>query len=166
MAIEAWKAKTGKRMNIFYSRETCTAQFCHRDYKVSYSDPFKEIPKKVQQILLFGTDARGDNGTGCWFEGVIPNLQRRLENTESEWVKARLHGYMSQQSCPTCNGTRLRTEALAVRLESADERATEAPPLPINIRPQPKAKIRRRIPNQLRKLRQFCQVKAFSISPR
>jgi excinuclease ABC subunit A len=116
-AVEAWR-KNGKRMNIYYSR--VLRQFC-RDFGVSYSAPFKDIPKKVQQVLIYGTDARGDQGTGTWFEGVIPNLQRRFENTESEFVKSRLHQYMSEQPCPTCLGTRLRKEALCVRLEAEDE---------------------------------------------
>ncbi len=47
-------------------------------------------------------------GTGTEFEGVIPNLQRRFENTESEWVKTRLHQYMSEQPCDVCGGTRLK----------------------------------------------------------
>jgi excinuclease ABC subunit A len=113
-AIEAWR-KNGKRMNIFYSR--VLRQFC-RDFGISYSAPYKDIPKKIQQVLMEGTDARGDQGTGTEFEGVIPNLHRRFENTESEFVKARLHQYMSEQPCAVCLGTRLRKEALAVRLES------------------------------------------------
>jgi len=111
-AVEAWR-RNGKRMNIYYSR--VLRQFC-RDYGISYSAPFESIPKKIQQVLMFGSDAKGDAGTGTWFEGVIPNLQRRFENTESEFVKARLHQYMSEQPCATCHGTRLKKEVLAVRL--------------------------------------------------
>ncbi|MGA2232656.1 MAG: excinuclease ABC subunit UvrA [Tepidisphaeraceae bacterium] len=116
-AIEGWR-KNGKRMNIYYSR--ILRQFC-REFGASYTQPFKEIPKKVQQILMEGTDARGDEGTGTWFEGVIPNLQRRFENTESEFVKTRLHQYMSEQPCAACGGMRLKPEALAVRLKSSDD---------------------------------------------
>jgi excinuclease ABC subunit A len=119
-AIEAWR-KNGKRMNILYSRVLRT--FC-RDFGVSYSAPFKDLPRKVQQVLMFGTDAKGDLGTGTWFEGVIPNLERRFENTESEFVKARLHQYMSEQPCPACGGTRLKKEALAVRLHTMDSPST------------------------------------------
>jgi excinuclease ABC subunit A len=123
-AIEAWR-KHGKRMNIYYSR--VLRQF-GRDYGFSYTAPFKDIPKKIQQVLMYGTDAKGDQGTGTGFEGVIPNLQRRFENTESEFVKTRLHQYMSEQPCATCNGTRLKKEALAVRLHAVDEPVTpEAP---------------------------------------
>jgi excinuclease ABC subunit A len=113
-AIEAWR-KAGKRMNIWYSRVLRT--LC-RDLGISYSQPFKDIPKKDRDILLYGTESKGDNGTGVEFEGVIPNLQRRFENTESEWMKQRLHSYMSEQPCDMCHGTRLKKEAMCVRLSS------------------------------------------------
>jgi excinuclease ABC subunit A len=115
-AIEAWR-KNGKRMNIFYSR--ILRQFC-RDFGASYTDPLKDMPKKVKDVLMYGTDKKGDLGTGTWFEGIIPNLQRRFHNTESEWVKQRLISYMSEQPCKVCCGTRLRKEALAVRLHTRD----------------------------------------------
>src|SRR5688572_10151366 len=115
-AVEAWR-KNGKRMNIYYSR--VLRQFC-RDMGCSYTLPYKDIPKKVKDILMYGTDAKGDNGSGTYFEGVIPNLQRRFENTESEWVKTKLHTYMSDLLCPACCGTRLKKEALAVRLHTLD----------------------------------------------
>src|SRR5688572_18003792 len=113
-AVEAWR-KNGKRMNIYYSRVLRT--FC-RDFGASYTLPYKDIPKKAKDVLMYGTDAKGDQGTGSYFEGVIPNLQRRFDTTESEWVKQRLHGYMSEQPCATCGGMRLKKEALAVRLHT------------------------------------------------
>jgi len=122
-AIEAWR-KNGKRMNIFYSR--VLREFC-RDFGISYSAPFKDIPKKIQQILMDGTDKRGDAGTGTWFEGVLPNLQRRFDNTESEFVKTRLHQYTSEQPCAVCAGTRLKTAAVAVRLHSTTPGPVAAP---------------------------------------
>src|SRR5688572_4418477 len=128
-AIEAWR-KNGKRMNIYYSRVLRT--FC-RDFGISYTQPYKDIPKKCRDILMYGTDAKGDNGTGTWFEGVIPQLQRRFETTESEWVKARLHQAMSEQPCETCCGTRLKKEAMAVRLHAEmDSRSTGAPPVALS----------------------------------
>jgi len=116
-AIEPWR-RGGKRMNIYYAR--ALRQFC-RDFGADYSAPFSRIPKPVQRILMDGTDARGDAGTGTWFEGVVPNLQRRFANTESEWVKTRLHQYMSEQPCAACGGARLRPGALAVRLRQNGE---------------------------------------------
>jgi len=126
-AIEAWR-KNGKRMNIFYSR--VLREFC-RDFGISYSAPFKDIPKKVQQILMDGTDKRGDAGTGTWFEGVLPNLQRRFDNTESEFVKTRLHQYTSEQPCAVCAGTRLKTEAVAVRLHAEGFASASTTPGPV-----------------------------------
>ncbi len=115
-AVEAWR-KNGKRMNIYYSR--VLRQFC-KDFGISYTQPFKDIPKKIKDVLTYGTDKKGDVETGTWFEGVVPNLQRRFENTESEWVKSRLIQYMSEQPCKVCGGTRLRKEAMCVRLHTLD----------------------------------------------
>ena len=115
-AIEAWR-KHGKRMNIYYSRVLRTV--C-RDFGISYSMAFKDIPKKQRDILLFGTIAKGDNDTGVEFEGVISNLERRFETTESEWVKHKMHSYMSDQACDVCCGTRLKKEAMCVRVHALD----------------------------------------------
>jgi excinuclease ABC subunit A len=119
-AIEAWR-KHGKRMNIYYSR--VLRQFC-RDFGCSYTNTYKDVPKKTRDILMYGTDAKGDSGTGTWFEGVIPNLQRRFDNTESDWVKEKLHTYQSEQPCKTCCGTRLQPAALAVRLHTVESHSS------------------------------------------
>jgi excinuclease ABC subunit A len=123
-AIEAWR-KNGKRMNIHYAR--ALRQFA-KDFGITYSQPYKEIPRKVRDILMYGTAEKGDAGTGTEFEGVIPNLQRRFDNTESEWVKARLHQYRSEQACEVCGGTRLRKEAMAVRLHTSESTAASTEP--------------------------------------
>lgn len=115
-AIEPWR-KNGKRMNIFYSR--VLRQFC-RDFGVSYTEQIGKLDPKITSVLLYGTEAHGDLGTGTEFEGVIPNLLRRFENTESEWVKQRLSGYMSEQACAVCQGKRLQPGALAVRLHTSN----------------------------------------------
>ncbi|MFI4910642.1 MAG: excinuclease ABC subunit UvrA [Sedimentisphaeraceae bacterium JB056] len=111
-AIDAWR-KGGKRMNIFYSR--LINDFCE-NFGISKQLPFDKIPAKIQKILMFGTAAKDIKKYGMDFEGVIPNLSRRWENTTSEYVKARLHSYLSEQPCKKCNGTRLRPEALAVTI--------------------------------------------------
>jgi excinuclease ABC subunit A len=109
-AIDAWR-KGGKRMNIFYNR--LIKRFC-RDTGISKSIPFERIPKEVGRILMYGTTDVDEDEYGLWFEGVIPNLHRRWEHTTSEYVKARLHGYLSEQPCRSCGGARLRREAVAV----------------------------------------------------
>ena len=109
-AIDAWR-KGGKRMNIFYNR--LIKRFC-RSFGVSKSEPFSEIPAEIRRILLYGTTDEDEQRYGASFEGVIPNIKRRWETTTSEYVKARLHGYLSEQPCKSCRGARLRPEAIAV----------------------------------------------------
>ncbi|MHC4363242.1 MAG: excinuclease ABC subunit UvrA, partial [Planctomycetota bacterium] len=113
-AIDAWR-KGGKRMNIFYNR--LIKRFC-RDMGISKSAPFERIPAEIRKILMYGTSAVERKKHGLWFEGVIPNLSRRWKTTTSEYVKARLHSYLSEQSCRSCKGARLRTEAVAVTVNS------------------------------------------------
>ncbi len=109
-AIDAWR-RSGKRMNIYYNR--LVKRFC-RDTGISKSIPYEEIPKDIQRLLMHGTTDEDEEKYGVWFEGVIPNLDRRWKNTTSEYVKARLHGYLSEQPCQSCHGARLRPEAIAV----------------------------------------------------
>ena len=109
-AIEAWR-KGGKRMNIFYNR--LVNRFC-RNIGISKSIPFEKIPQDARRILMYGTTPADEEKYRMWFEGVIPNLARRWENTSSEYVKTRLTGYLSEQPCRSCNGARLRPEAVAV----------------------------------------------------
>ncbi len=109
-AVEAWR-KGGKRMNIYYNR--LIKRFC-RTFGLSKSDPYSRLPKNLCKILLYGTTEDDEHAYGSSFEGVIPNLKRRWETTTSEYVKARLHGYLSEQSCQHCRGARLRPEAIAV----------------------------------------------------
>ena len=109
-AVDAWR-KGGKRMNIFYNR--LVKRFC-RKMGISKSIPFNRIPKEYRRILMYGTTAADEQKYGVWFEGVIPNLTRRWETTTSEYVKTRLHSYLSEQPCRSCEGARLRPEAIAV----------------------------------------------------
>lgn len=111
-AIDAWR-KGGKRMNIFYNR--LIKRFC-RETGISKSIPFEQIPADVRQVLLYGTDSQQEQKYGFSFEGVIPNLTRRWKSTTSEYVKERLHSYLSEQPCQSCNGTRLCPEATAVTI--------------------------------------------------
>ncbi len=109
-AIDAWR-KGGKRMNIFYNR--LIKRFC-RNVGIRKSIPFEQIPADIRKILMYGTTPADRKKYGFSFEGAIPNLARRWENTTSEYVKTRLHSYLSEQPCRSCNGARLRPEAAAV----------------------------------------------------
>ncbi|HVL63660.1 MAG TPA: excinuclease ABC subunit UvrA, partial [Actinomycetota bacterium] len=86
--------------------------------------PFKKLPKRVRDILLYGTEdevhVRYKNRFGriraYWtpFEGVIPWLERRHADTDSEYARDRYEQYFRQVPCPECKGARLRPESLAV----------------------------------------------------
>ncbi len=109
-AVDAWR-RSGKRMNIYYNR--LVKRFC-RDTGISKAIPYEEIPTDIQHLLMYGTSEADEEKYGIWFEGVIPNLSHRWKNTTSEFVKARLHAYLSEQPCQTCHGARLKPEAIAV----------------------------------------------------
>ena len=109
-AVEVWR-RGGKRMAIYY--HYILRDFC-RDFKVDPEVPFRDLPKEIRDALIFGSDGKGGRPA---FEGVMPECARRFEKTSSEYVKSRLHEYMSELPCPTCNGARLKRESLAVRVE-------------------------------------------------
>lgn len=74
-------------------------------YGFSLSIPFKKLPKTIQNLILYGAGS---------FEGVIPNLKRRYHETKSEYTRKEIGQYMEIKKCPSCEGKRLRPEALAV----------------------------------------------------
>ncbi len=81
-----------------------------RRHKIDLSKPFNKLPKEHQRILLYGDGI---------FEGVIPNLKRRYDETDSDFVKEEIcNKYMSRVVCPTCNGARLKKESLYVKINT------------------------------------------------
>ena len=93
-------------------------------YGFSLDTPFQDLPKEAQDVLLYGTggeklkmDYTREYGSGTHyvaFEGVLNNMQRRYNETASEWAREELEQYMSQVDCPECHGRRLKPESLAV----------------------------------------------------
>ncbi len=113
-AVEPWR-RNGPRMNMFYARAMRNfASF----FKVKAGTAFDDLPAKTRRWLMHGLDAAEREALGVKFEGVLPNLKRRFEESESEFVKERLLAYMSSAPCPACAGKRLRPAALAVKLHS------------------------------------------------
>ncbi len=108
-AIHAWRR--GEALSAWYNR--ALARFC-RDFGVSPKTPFRKLPAAIRRILLHGTTAADEAKFGASFRGVIPDLARRFARTDSNSVKARLMGYMSELPCPACGGARLKPEARAV----------------------------------------------------
>jgi excinuclease ABC subunit A len=118
-AIAPWETRTG-----FYYQQLLEALADHYDFDVR--TPFAELPDKVSTILLHGSGKEQvrfffDQGGRRHFyhkpfEGVIPNLERRYRETDSDNVRENLERYMNVMPCPTCDGARLRTESLFVRI--------------------------------------------------
>jgi len=95
------------------------------EYDVDLEKPWSKLRKKEKEIFLYGTG--GDRHQVTYtnrfgrrrsykvrFEGIVNNLQRRYEETDSETNRERIESYMAEQPCPACDGARLRPESLAV----------------------------------------------------
>lgn len=96
-------------------------------YGIDLDSPWKSLPKKHKQIILYGTGDekitvqwRGKSGQGKFaisYEGILPGLMRRYKETSSEMMKSWYGKYLSTRPCHTCEGKRLRPEVLSVRVE-------------------------------------------------
>ncbi len=103
---------------------SATLEALSERYTIDLNAPWKTLDKDAQQKILYGTDEQlairytpqhGRTKTyHVNFEGVIPNLDRRYKQTESEGIREEIEGYMSARLCPDCHGARLKPEALAV----------------------------------------------------
>jgi len=119
-AIRGWD-----RRSMYYF-QMLTSLSTH--YGFDMDKPFYKLPKKIQDIVLYGSDEEeikftyhNDQGSKYSklqpFEGVIPNMQRRYRDTESNVVREELIKYMSHQACPDCHGTRLNRSARHVYVQ-------------------------------------------------
>lgn len=94
------------------------------EYKFDLNTPYQDLPKKIQHMLIHGTDGKvvkvyykGQRGEGVYdvtFEGLIRNVQRRYRETGSETMKQEYEAFMRITPCPECGGQRLKKESLAV----------------------------------------------------
>ncbi|HEY5527874.1 MAG TPA: excinuclease ABC subunit UvrA, partial [Thermoleophilia bacterium] len=96
-------------------------------YEVDVSAPWRDLPQEVKDVFLFGT--RGErlyvsyvNRNGMkrsymtTFEGIVPNLERRYRETDSDYIREKIEEYMAERPCPACHGARLKPQTLAVRV--------------------------------------------------
>jgi excinuclease ABC subunit A len=97
------------------------------EYGVDVDKPWSQLSKKEREIFLYGTGDERHHVTytnrfgrrrsyKVRFEGIVNNLQRRYEETDSESNRERIESYMAEQPCPACHGARLRPESLAVKV--------------------------------------------------
>ena len=101
-----------------------------REFGFSLDTPWKDLPGEVQLIILHGTggkpvtltfvDGKKAYDVKKPFEGVIGNLNRRMLQTESAWMREELSKYQASHPCETCEGARLKPEALAVKIAGRD----------------------------------------------
>jgi len=103
-----------------------TLQALGKFYKFTLDTKWKDLPKKTQNALLFGSgddeikfsyeDGVRSYDTKKPFEGVVTNIERRFRETESEWAREELGKYFSDVPCEACHGYRLKPEALCVKI--------------------------------------------------
>ncbi len=112
-----------------YFKQTIEAIAKH--YQFNQQTKWKDLPEAVQQVFLYGSGKeeikfRYDEGGRVYevtrvFEGVIPNMERRYRETDSNWVREEFERYQNNRPCGTCEGYRLRAEALAVKIGPPDD---------------------------------------------
>ncbi len=122
-AIAPWS----KTSSPYYQQ---TLEALARAYSFSTATPWHKLPQKVRDVILFGTgedevtfnynDGLRAYRTTKTFEGVIPNLERRYKETDSQWTREEIERYHSAKPCEACGGKRLKPEALAVKLDTLD----------------------------------------------
>src|SRR5256886_3710023 len=121
-AITPWRRGT-KRMQAYYRHlQTALVKHFHVDEDV----PFRDLPERFKNALYFGTNGTpiemnfSDNGerkVAKPFEGLVPQMQRLYEQTQSEFTRNRIRSFMNREPCKVCNGARLKPEVLAVTIK-------------------------------------------------
>ncbi len=97
-----------------------------KNYEFDQNARWKDLPAHVKQVFLYGSGDdeipfRYDEGGRIYqvtrtFEGVIPNMERRYRETDSNWVREEFEQFQNNRPCGTCDGYRLKQEALAVKI--------------------------------------------------
>jgi excinuclease ABC subunit A len=119
-AIEPWAKST----TLYYAQ---TLASIAKHYGFSLDEKWKKLPKKIKDVILYGSDEEEikfnyDDGYEKYshkktFEGVINNLERRFLESDSEWKREAIAEYQSDSACESCNGDRLKEEALCVKID-------------------------------------------------
>ena len=103
-----------------------TIEAIAKHFEFNKNTKWKDLPENVKQVFLYGSGKeeikfRYDEGGRVYqvsrpFEGVIPNMERRYRETDSNWIREEFERFQNNRSCGTCGGYRLRPEALAVKI--------------------------------------------------
>jgi excinuclease ABC subunit A len=126
-AITPWRRGT-KRMQGYYRH---LQKALVRHFHVDEDVPFSDLPEQFKQALYFGTDGtpikmsfseNGQQKVAKPFEGLVPQMQRLYEETQSEFTRNRIRSFMAREPCKVCNGARLKPEILAVTIKDRNQR--------------------------------------------
>ena len=103
-----------------------TIESLSKHYKFDKDLPWSDLNKKIKEVFLWGSDKEeidfryDENGRvyniSRSFEGIIPNMERRYKATDSNWIREEFERYQNNRPCGSCNGFRLKPEALAVKI--------------------------------------------------
>ncbi len=124
IAVLGWQSCTSPGSFTYATLKALSEHF-----KFSLDTPWNKLPKKVQDLLMYGTETKvdvyyeGQRGSGVYpiaFEGLIKNSQRRYRETGSEVMKAEYEEFMEITPCKMCGGKRLKKESLAVTVADKD----------------------------------------------
>ncbi|GEO47304.1 excinuclease ABC subunit UvrA [Companilactobacillus kimchii] len=123
-AIEPWNPISSQ----YYPEMLAQAA---KEFNIDMNIPFEKLPQKNQDIILNGSDGKtfhfhyendfgGVRDVDVPFEGVLPNIDRRYHETNSDFTREVMRKYMTELKCPVCHGKRLNRQALAVKVEGMD----------------------------------------------
>ena len=117
--VSGWNLSVGDFTKTYYKALS-------ERYNFSLDTPFMDLPKDIQQMILYGNNGeeleleyRSGTFVGTYiksYEGIIPNLKRRFIQTTSEWTKQEISKYMTDSLCDECGGARLNQQALNVKI--------------------------------------------------
>lgn len=127
-AIAPWSRESpGKKSDYVFNFYLHTLESVVQHYGESLDTPFEDLKPEVQNTLLYGSgdvaismmyaDGHRSMKTTKPFEGVIPNMERRWRDTESEWMREEFQKYQTTSTCHSCKGYRLKPEALCVKIQ-------------------------------------------------
>ncbi len=127
LAVLEWRNQEEGRSGYYWQ----TLEAAARHYNVPLGVPVKKLRAEQLDLILYGSKGEKvpvrytsrDGRQATWetaYEGIIPNLKRRYDETTSEYIREKIQGFMSDRPCEECGGRRLRQEALAVTLPAAD----------------------------------------------
>jgi excinuclease ABC subunit A len=124
VALE-WSNQSREKRGYYWQMVEAVAE----EYDIDLDTPVAELPKEKLDLILYGTGDKevtvryqSRNGRESTyettFEGIIGNLERRYQETQSNYVRGKIQEFMSEGPCPDCDGQRLRPEALAVKINA------------------------------------------------